>query len=189
MLTWSVFSIIHLIGIGYKYYQDRATELGGKIAWCKSIWLTYTIYTWFLLPIIFYYTRQTEALHILIPISISFWIRGIIELFMLFVTKNWKPIYGITHNLFTIFLGLWMGLGFDIRLNLPELLFITSIFIGLGLETYYAYFFHKNVGKKTEGEKGVWFANKEDPTFKRVLQVTTIGNFVVYAGLIFFLLN
>lgn len=180
--------VLQVIGAGYKVYQDKITELGGKIAWSKSLWLTYTIYTWFLLPPILYLYSSSETWLALSPISASFWVRGFIELFMLFVTKNWKPIYGITHNTFTIILGLLFYNTLSIQLSVSECFFIITVYMGLCFETYYAFFFHKFVGKKTQGDEAVWFANKEDPVFKKVLQVTTVGNIITYSGLIYFLL-
>jgi len=188
MIAWSITLLILIGGIFYKIRQEK-NMIGGKIAWTKSFWLSYTLIAWFFLPPIFYFQDIGPAKNLLIIISLSFWIRGIIELVMLFKFKNWKPIYGISHNIFSIILGAYLHFDNRVGLDRYSFIFITSIFIGLLLETYYAYFFHQHVGEKTQGDKAIWFANKEDPKFKNVLRLTMLGNIYVYSCLFYFLLN
>lgn len=75
---------------------------GGPISWPKSFWLAYTVCTWFLLPIVF-------LLHPDLPVGyqaffiahlLSWWIRGPLELVMIYKWFNWSPRYGISHDIF-----------------------------------------------------------------------------------------
>jgi hypothetical protein len=187
MIPWSIIILVTLIGVGFKYYQDRG-KMGGSIAWSKCFWLNYTIINWFLLPLYFWYSDIGPLKYTLMTIASMMWIRGIIELYMLFVTKNWKPMYGIIHNVMTI-LAAFVVFYFNPRISMLESIYTLSLFISLNLEIYYATFFHEHVGEKTQGDKAVWFASKDDPKFKQVLTVTTLGNLYVYGSLFYFLLN
>lgn len=121
----------------------------------------------------------------LLFLALSMWIRGIIELYLLFGIKRWKPIYGIIHDLATFF-GLLILSIMQKQFEKHELILIISLHISLLLETYYAYFFSKFIGAKTQGEKGIWFANKEDPLFKKILTITTIGNIYVISSYLWY---
>ena len=177
------------IAISFMFYlgQNKKGNIGGKMAPCKLFWLDYTLMTWFFLPLYFYFKGfKGEAFDILYVLSISMWIRGIIELFMMYVTKNWTPPLGISHNILTILLVLG-AMYFTVVQQTIHYIFIASLVLSLCLETYYAIGFYKIVKDKTKGDDAIWFASKENPQFARILKVTTIGNFIVYGCLIFFL--
>ncbi|WP_413289281.1 hypothetical protein [Bdellovibrio sp. HCB337] len=80
--------------------QDPWT--GGPISWPKSFWLAYTVSTWFLLPIIFLlHPNLPSGFHaVFIVHLLSWWIRGPLELFMIYKWFNWSPRYGISHDIF-----------------------------------------------------------------------------------------
>lgn len=113
------------------------------------------------------------------------WVRGLIELYLLFVTKNWKPIYGIIHNIFTALIFL-LNINFN-QIYHFEIILIITILTSLCLETYYAYFFKIKIGRLTQGNQAIWFASKETPIFKQVLLITTIGNAITYLGFFYFI--
>lgn len=177
--------------ISFVFYtkQNKQEKIGGKIALCKLFWLDYTLIVWFFLPIYFYINFfKAGHFYVLYLLSISMWIRGIAELFMLYVTKNWTPPIGITHNIFTFILVSFSWYIANVQGLIPNI-FIFSILISLALETYYAFSFYKIVNDQTKGDKAIWFASKENPKFQTILKITVIGNFFVYTGLFIFLLN
>lgn len=179
------------IAISIYFYigQNKKENIGGKMAPTKLFWLDYTIMTWFFLPLYFYFNNyQGQAFDILYILSASMWIRGIIELFMLYVTKNWTPPLGIAHDLITLILVL-IGMFYTVVDSNAHLIFGFSLVLGLILETYYAIAFYKIVKENTKGDDAIWFASKENPRFKTVLKITTVGNIAVYLGLLYFLLN
>ena len=182
-----IFSTL-LIGLLFRAKQRNA-KLGGEMALSKSLWLSFAILSWFILPLVFYF--ESLSFHfkiVLIAISLSMWIRGIIELVMLYFWKNWKPIYGIVHNVFTFCLGIYVLIS-NTLVNSNERIYLISIFLSLIFEIYFAYFFHKNLGKKTEGDEAIWFANATDPIYKTNLQITFIANITLYATLFYFLFS
>lgn len=179
--------IVIVISFVFYWGQNKNENIGGKMALCKLFWLDYTLITWFFLPVYFYYRNfNGEAFDILFVLSTSMWIRGLIELFMLYVTKNWTPPLGIAHNIITILLVI-SAMYFTVLHSKVHLIFSLSLLLSLLLETYYAYAFYKIVKDQTKGDKAIWFASKENPQFAKVLKVTTIGNILCYGGFANFL--
>jgi hypothetical protein len=184
-----VFSTILLISIAFFMYQNKEGRIGGKMAWCKLFWLDYTLITWFFLPLVFYYQGKSGGVYTTIyALSISMWVRGIIELIMMYGTKNWTPPIGITHDIFT-FLLVAVSLIMGPHLELIELIFGGSLLLSLGLETYYAWGFYMIVRHQTKGDDAIWFASKENPAFAQILKVTTVGNIILYPILLWFISN
>ena len=192
MKIFLAFTLLLVIAsIFLSFQQNKGDKMGGSISPAKSFWLFYCIYTWFLLlPFILYKELVPEPLYTLWLGFVGWMIfRGAAEMFMMFITKNWTPPLGIAHNISCI---AWLVLGSIYyrttlsTLELPFIIFHISLIIGLFMETYYAIVFYKIVGSKTKGDKAVWYANKEDPIFKRVVKITALFNFPLYGCLIFF---
>lgn len=190
VITFSTAILIFVISFFFYQRQNSGNTIGGKIAVSKLFWLDYTLIAWFFTPPIIYFFSKSNLKTALLGLTLSMWTRGIIELYLLFVTKKWKPIYGIVHNVFTLILFTLL-LFFSLPIDKASYFYSISLFISLILETYYAYFFKVKIGKKTQGEDAIWFASKENPIFKEVLTITTIGNLIVYPimFIFFFKLN
>jgi hypothetical protein len=189
VLSWiTIVLIISILSI-YKIKQTK-NSLGGQMAWSKSFWLAFTLISWFFLPIIFNATNNGLSIDFLFltkVLTMSMWIRGIIELFMLFKFRNWNPIYGVTHTFLTFVICAIIL--FNSKILGLELIYSISLLIGLILETYYAIFFLKKIGKRTQGEESIWYANNEDPIFKLNLKITFIGNIFCYLNLFYLLIR
>lgn len=164
--------------------------MGGEISPAKSFWLFYCIYTWLIFIPFIYFTQEIPQPYktTWIVFSAWFWLRGIVEMVMMFITKNWTPPIGIAHDLSCVLLLMFMPMFFKHTLgplHSPFFIFHMSLIFGALMETYYAMTFHKIVGEKTKGDEAVWYANKEDPVFKRVVFITALANFPIYGGLLF----
>lgn len=176
------------------FKQNKGGKMGGNISPAKSLWLFYCIYSWFIFIPYIYFTQDIPEPYktTWIGFSIWFWIRGVIEMIMMFITKNWTPPIGITHNiscfLLLVFLPFFIEEKFESFASALTLYHL-SLILSIIMETYYAFAFWKIVGEKTKGDEAVWYANKEDPKFKRVVLVTAIANWPIYGGLIFFTLQ
>lgn len=174
-----------LVGLAIFVRQNQGERLGGPIAASKGLWLYWTIYIWFLfLP----YTLLTHEWQDAFLwgwgfLTLSMWIRGIAEMYMLFVTKNWTPKIGITHDLFTL-AGLILCYAYFYESFLTAAwwvqIFSLGLIISLSVETWYAYAFLKLMREKTKGDKAIWYASKEDPQFLKILRVTTAFNILLY---------
>lgn len=149
----------------------------------------YCIFTWFILPLYFVIYKTQSPFWIAYGIfGANFWIRGMVEMFLLFKTKNWKPLYGISHNIFSFLLCASLLIFFRESFIFAEKLHLFAILISLCFETYFAFFFQKYVGEKTQGDEAIWFANSEDPLFQFNLKVTRIAVTMLYLEIVYALL-
>lgn len=180
--------------VGYFLYkrQNKPKVMGGPICKAKAFWLYYTIINWFfLLPYALFILKEIPQSHFNVWVCLtgSMWIRGIAELYMLYVSRNWTPTIGISHDIFTLILmgaGLMYG-GPDTFLTEPILVFYTlSLFLSLAAETHYAKSFFNIMKGKTQGEDGLWYAHEHDPRFKRIILTTAIINNILYCALLAF---
>ena len=191
-------SLALLGSVGAVFYrrQNQAGRMGGRISRAKMLWLLYVLYVWFLLcPALSFEESLHPSLRVLLrTVSVLMWVRGVAELVMMYVFKNWRPPYGIAHDLLCVVVlggGLWacrevwpLCSGAD-AWTLALLVLIEATFV---LETLYAAAFYRVVGEGTQGEKAVWFAPEGDPLFRRVVAVTGACNIPLYAFLAAYLL-
>jgi hypothetical protein len=186
--------ISFFIGFGLYRRQNQGHKLGGPISPAKALWLYWTVSVWFfIIPMLLYFWHWPPVIkQPLLFLTISMWVRGVIEIFMLFVSRNWIPPYGIGHNLFTL---ASMSLLFarnteSLRaVSFSSLVFLISMMISLLVESYYARSFFKLVQSKTMGEDGLWYAHEKDPIFKKILFLTKMWNLFFYGIIIFFLIS
>lgn len=156
--------------------------MGGEIAYSKSLWLMYCLYSWFILPIYFLLHPTDSKFNLVYALfGLSFWLRGIAEMLMLYKFKNWKPIYGISHNIFSFLLLGILFIYFRSHIFFWEKLHLFALLLSLCFETYFAFFFKKYIGTKTEGEEAIWFANANDPLFAFNLKVTRLAVILLYS--------
>lgn len=105
ILIWPI--LVSVVALFFHRKQNsQQAWTGGPISWPKSFWLAYTTTTWFLLPVIF--LIHPEFPHSLMVFYVfhlfSWWIRGPLELIMIYKWFNWSPRYGISHDLFHVFI-------------------------------------------------------------------------------------
>ncbi len=157
----------------------------------KAYWLGLVVYLWFCLC-------PAAALLLLSPpwalcfgaFAANVWIRGLVELFMLTVTRNWLPRYGILHNLLSLALFAALFTAAAVRTPgaaspsptfLPAALLAASVVASLLMETYHALAFARLVQNRTTGESGVWFADAEQPKFAAINRITRYNNLALSA--------
>ncbi len=110
----------------------------------------------------------------------SMWARGLLEMVMLYVTRNWRPPIGITHDVLCIVTVLVLLVALPLPLDsawglfAPALIFM--LLFSLLVEVLFAALFFKAVEGKTTGEKGIWFASEDEARFKRINRITTAFN-------------
>ena len=181
--------VVCAIGLSFYLRQNRARTLGGRISRAKAAWLTFAVLFWLgVCPLLAFEPSLPLRWRIVLGVfGAQFWLRGLAELWMLYVSKNWRPPYGIGHDLFSLVLVIVMTLGYGaFPLDAPNLvgLAVTSILvISLVAETYYAWVFFGLVEGRTTGDDGVWFADQEDPRFVRVNRLTAAVNVPLFLGL------
>lgn len=88
----------------FAWLQNRGMLVGGEIALAKLLWLFYAIFFWFVLPALVLLDGRGGAwlrrLYRLFLVNMC--ARGLVELFMMYVSLNWHPHYGIAHDLFSL---------------------------------------------------------------------------------------
>jgi hypothetical protein len=197
MFTISMYILLSAtIGLLIYRRQNRLVNgkarLGGEISPSKALWLYWTISVWFFfLPYALMTHRWQDAFHYgWMILTVSMWLRGIAEIYMLFFSKNWTPYIGIAHDIFTLAIMvaayLWNYQSFIVGAWWVQY-FSILLLISLVVEVYYAKTFLKIVGQRTKGDDGVWYAHKNDPVFIHLLKVTTAFNWFFYLSTFLFI--
>jgi len=169
--------------------RGGGAKMGGGMSRAKALWLLFTLLFWFFLcPLL--------ALDPLCPspwreallwFAASMWARGLIELYMLYKTKSWRPRYGIAHDVLCLALlpavAAWSGLPAALGAGWARMsaAVVAVAWCSLCVELLYAAWFNQLVAGKTTGDEGIWFADQESARFRRVNRVTALNNLWLYA--------
>lgn len=180
IILWPLFVSLMARMFHRKQNSSKAWT-GGPISWPKSFWLSYTVLTWFILPFLFLLHPETPSFLKIYFIAhlISWWIRGPLELIMIYKWFCWTPRYGIGHDLFHISLCLSILLShiqeFKGLLQAPLFaqwggIFSLMILFTTVAEILFAVLFLK-FRSSHEAKENVYFASK-DPKWKLINRVT-----------------
>ncbi|NOT78817.1 MAG: hypothetical protein HOP07_07415 [Bacteriovoracaceae bacterium] len=189
LLSWPI--LVTLFAALYKKKQNGPNPLtGGPISTPKSFWLAYTVTTWFFLPFIFLLNPDVIVpLKILISFHLlSWWIRGPLELVMIYKLFNWSPRYGISHDLFHL-VGLfvtWVYYYKDLitltGISLLAHAFILVTIFATIAEISFAYLFLK-IRTQQEEKENIYFAS-DDPKWIFINRLTLTVVIAVMSHLI-----
>jgi hypothetical protein len=180
------------MGVRFHRKQNQKGTRGGRISPPKVAWLFFAIYFWFIVcpAVALDPAVPSAAAWVLGLFGASMWIRGAAEMYLLYVTKSWRPPYGIGHDVVCIALVLgglawhhehWTGpLAAQ---DLWALALIGQVLVSLIIEIAYAALFFHAVEGATTGEEGVWFADEEQARFRRINRLTFAFNVPMYGTL------
>lgn len=171
--------------------QNQPGKLGGPICLSKAFWLHYTLYTWFfLVPYILWHFPAAPLGHRAVwwTLTGSMWARGLSELYMLFVSRNWTPIIGISHDIATFaMMGVALGVaGWPVGSEVAMMIYTASLFLSIAVETHHAHSFFKIMKGRTGGDEAMWYAHEGDPRFRTIILTTTVFNWILYGALAVF---
>ena len=111
---------------------------------------------------------------------LSFAARGVVELVVLYLTRDWRCIYGISHDAFTALLAL--ALAACARPATPldrrALRFVPILLTMLAVEAYFAWRFSLIASPA----QGIYFAANA-PEFQSLNDLTVIANFATIIAL------
>ncbi len=171
----SIIALLLLSGVLFHVLQNRLNLIGGAIALAKLLWLGLAILLWLGLPLLLALDGRLSPWlrHAFAFLFVSMAARGIIELWMLYVSKNWSPAYGIAHDLLCI-IGLLLCLALawqagEMRLHARvglHGLITTLLFIP---EIYFAWYMRSNF--HTKGGDAIYFV-PDEAKHRRVLRIT-----------------
>jgi hypothetical protein len=168
--------------------QNRGERVGGPISLPKSLWLNYTLLSWFVIPAALLRreglspgNRAALQAHLL-----SFTARGAAEMWMLYRTHSWRCAYGVGHDAIDLaMLSVMMrssreesreGVNGIARRHLD------SIRATLVAEMVFATLFNSTVAGQTQGQDGIYFASDE-PHFRLINNLTATVDVLAYARL------
>jgi len=168
----------------FRHKQNQAHAMGGKISNPKLLWLFFAIWFWlFECAVLAFEPALPLGYRVIFGVhAASMWLRGAVEMFMLYVTKNWRPPIGISHDVvcFLTVLGVAFGfrdaLGVDSAWGLFAPALVAMLLFSLGVEVLYAALFFQAVAGKTTGDKGIWFASEDEARFRRINRITSAFN-------------
>ena len=173
-----------LAALAFRYGQNVAGHIGGPISWAKLAWLTYALAAWYLVSFFFWRSdqvapgrRRAYGWHLL-----SFTVRGLAELWLIYVAVAWIPPYGMAHDLADIALITVLARGAGPALGAADRAaahFLTSIRIGLCCEIVFAWLFHRAADART----GLYFA-ADDPHWLFINRLTLAVVLVAWPDLL-----
>ncbi|MEE9425014.1 MAG: hypothetical protein V3V18_08530 [Methylococcales bacterium] len=180
--SWLLVWILLIIVAVYFYWLQNSGQLeGGKIALPKLIWLVYAIVLWFLIPAFIIKDRQVlEHWKTIFRIFlINMLLRGVVELYLMYVTVSWSPYYGIFHDVFSIVLLISLLLWF--RGNIQKDLYFGYagvVLITLIIEIGFVFYMIRNVSGNVDS---VYFV-PNDPSHSVILSITwvVVGLLTIY---------
>ncbi len=192
LVLWPL--VVVSLAIFYRKKQSSNNPwTGGPISWPKAFWLSYTIQTWFFLPFVFLFHPATPTfLKVIVAFHlISWWVRGLLEMVMIYKWLNWSPRYGISHDLFHL-IGC-SALLFNFRHELTTLsmgaeaflvaIYLFILFISTTAEISFAFLFLR-LRSIQEKNENVYFAS-DDPKWLFVNRYTLFVDIIVFSHLLF----
>lgn len=180
------------LGFVFRRRQNAKHARGGRISGPKLAWLLFAVFLWFLVcPLVALDAAvPREARTVLGAFAAFMWLRGAAELYMLYVSKNWRPPYGVTHDVLCIALvlgGLYLGRARWLEslsgVAAWALALLALLLVSLTVEVAYAALFFHAVEGRTTGDDGIWFADEEQARFQRINRLTLALNVPLYAAL------
>jgi hypothetical protein len=178
--------------IGFYFTQNASGRIGGEMAAQKMLWLYYAIVLWLLLPgaVLFDARASSQVRAAYAALFALMSLRAVVEAWMLYVSHNWSPWYGIGHDVACV---LVVGFGAvqvarvgGIRSRVDRWLYAHLVVTVLAFvpEVYFAHYMLANFN--TAGEAAIYFV-PDDPAHREVLRVTwaVVAFFTLYLPVFF----
>jgi hypothetical protein len=166
-------------GYGFRLLQNQFGVIGGVISLPKLVWLGLALLFWLALPVLIVADVRTPP-----KIRRAFaWLlalmgaRAAIEFVMLYITKNWSPLYGMGHDviclcaLIVCLSRAWLA-GEPGSGPVARTLFVHGIVTSLMFipEIWFAWYMHANFN--TQGGQAIYFV-PDTELHRQVLRVTS----------------
>lgn len=190
--------LIFIVAWVFQYFQNHKKLVGGAISTPKSLWLSYTVISWFLTPILFLFIEVNPTISLLIKIHLlSFWLRGLVELVMIYKFFNWSPRYGIAHSgghaVFLFCAIVYQLIEKPALMSLNDkvaLTFVLSLFICVCFEVLFAVLFFKVRSHSNYQEKHKIYFASDEPQWNKINKLTRVAvalglsGYAISAGLL-----
>ena len=171
---YGAIGILLVISLIFLLMQNSTHAVGGHISLPKALWLDWTLTTFYVVP---FFLWKNPALCLAIRslfgwLLLSFLLRGVAELVVIYATHNWRCVYGISHNALTLALAAFLFLRLPRRLLTADrraagflLIYVTT----LVFESINAWLF----SLLANPANGIYFA-ADTPHFAFVNQLTWV---------------
>lgn len=175
----------------FRRQNSKKAWTGGPISRPKAHWLAFTIINWFIIPFAyFFHTEFPKELHWFFVFHLaSWWIRGPLELFMIYRWFNWSPVYGISHDVFHVLGCSSLLLAFAnwetwsaTHFSLAAYLFCFLILLTTTFEISFAALFLQTRSQQEETEN-IYFAS-DDPKWIFINRLTLTCVVISYTTLL-----
>jgi len=176
--AWASLALWLAGAAAFYWIQTRLRLVGGDPSLSKSIWLAYAVLVWIVLPALIVADprlspawRRPFALLLVLMLA-----RGPVELWMLYVSLNWSPWYGIGQDLVCAVVlalfgwRLWATKAPRSSLQRTILMHLAVTTFMFGPEIYFAWYMQAHFN--TTGADAIYFV-PDDPAYAVVLNVTT----------------
>ncbi|TBR21293.1 hypothetical protein EPO15_10685 [bacterium] len=171
----------------FGWRQNRGGVVGGPISLPKVLWLNLTLTVFFGLPAVLWRDGAlSPGMRALWGwLLLSFVLRAVIELYLIYVTITWKCVYGISHDFFTLALAGLLRAAMpapapgDARAAAFLWLYTAVLVVEAGMA--------KAFSLLADPKTGIYFAS-DDERFKRVNRASWAASLAGYgalAGLLF----
>ena len=174
--AWSTVAALLAAALVFYWAQNHFRPVGGDISWPKLIWLMDAIALWCALPLLLAADRRLPIAQRL-PFAILALLmlgRGGVELWMLYVARNWSPWYGIGQDIvcMTMLLAFACKQRRAARTALERTVFVHLLVTAAMFlpEMYFAWYMQAHF--TTTGDAAIYFV-PDDPRYRDVLRVTT----------------
>ncbi len=179
------FAALVVLALVFYPLQNAGVLPGGQVAIVKVAWLAYAILFWYMLPALLLCDARISptARFAVSVLLLSMLARGVVELYMMYVTSNWHPWMGIAHNLFTLSL---MLLILVVTFRTMERLYWVYLVVASAMfvpESGFAWYMLTNV---SEPGSAVYFVSG-DTQHRWIMNLTLTCVVALTAYLIFFL--
>jgi len=171
----------------FGWRQNRGGVVGGPISLPKILWLNLTLTVFFGIPAVLWRDAAlSPAVRALWGwLLLSFVLRAVIELYLIYVTITWKCVYGISHDFFTLGLAVVLGAALpeaaasDGRAAAFLWLYGAVLLVEAGMA--------KAFSLLADPKTGIYFAS-DDERFLRVNRASWAASLAGYAALVGLLL-
>jgi hypothetical protein len=164
--------ILLMTSLAFMLVQNSSHAVGGHISLPKALWLDWTLTTFYILPFFLWRNGALGApVRVLFGwLLISFLLRGVAELIVIYTTHAWRCLDGIAHNGLTLALAAFLFLRVPQKLSAADrraLGFLLIYIATLAFESVNAWQF----SLLADPGKGIYFA-ANTPHFAFVNQLT-----------------
>jgi hypothetical protein len=186
-LLVSSIAVLSAASAVFAWRQNHFAVVGGPISIAKTLWLNYMLIVMYIVPF-FLWRDKTLALatrNLFGCLFGSFALRAPLELWIIFFTRGWRCAYGITHDLLTLGLMIYLRRRMSpelARRDVTPLRVATLLQITLLVEMFMAWEF----SKLASPAQGIYFA-ADTQHFRLVNVASWIAVAIGYPALLYLL--